>query len=56
MVGAYRGDIDVVFAVIVVVPNGAPHAIHLDRQPRLPGAVGEGSISVVVVERRVRLR
>src|SRR5580692_9720525 len=50
VVGAYRGDVDIVFAVVVIVAYGAAHAIHLECQACLPGAVGEGSVSVVVVK------
>ncbi len=56
VVDAYRGDVDVVFAVVVIVADGAAHAVRLDRQACLPGAVGEGSVSVVVVERGVVFR
>src|SRR5271168_965944 len=56
MTGTEGGDVDVVPAVVVVVSNGAAHAIHLDRKPRLLGAVGEGSIAIVVVKRGIRLR
>src|ERR1700744_5363727 len=56
MVVAYRGDVDVVFAVVVIVADGAAHAVRLDRQARLPGAIAERSVSVVVVERGVVFR
>src|SRR5271156_5885441 len=50
VVRSHGGDVDVVLAVVVIVTDRTAHAIHLDRQPRLFGAVSKGSISVVVVK------
>src|SRR6267154_4261081 len=56
MVVAYGGDVDVVFAVVIIVADGAAHAVRLHCQARLRGAIGEGSVSVVVVEGGVVFR
>src|SRR6267154_1498478 len=56
VVVADRGDVDVVFAVVVIVADSAAHAVRLHCQARLPGAIGEGSVSVVVVEGGVVFR
>src|SRR6202035_2112406 len=50
MVAVERGDVDVLAAVVVVVPDGHPHAVHLDVQAAATGDVGEGAVVVVAVE------
>src|ERR1700722_3138739 len=55
MAGSQRGDVDVVFAVVVKIADGATHTVHLDSQASLAGAVSEGSVSVVVIESGVIL-
>ena len=48
------GDVDVVVAVVVKVANRAAHAVHLHVEPGLVRHIGEGTVVIVVVERRVR--
>ena len=53
MIVAESGYIDVVLPIIVVVANGAAHPVHLALQPSLFGDIGESSVVIVVVERRI---
>ena len=55
MVAVEGGDVDVVVAVVVVVADGAAHAVHLDVEAGLTRYVGKSSVVVVVVERGVGL-
>src|SRR5580698_4250051 len=50
MIGADGCDVDVDFAIIVVVRCGASQAVYFDGEPGLAGNVGERSVFVVVVK------
>src|ERR1700682_986386 len=53
MVRPDRGNVDVDVAIVVIVTDGAALAVDFNRKPRLFGYIGEGSVLVVVIERRV---
>ena len=49
-----RGDENIVAAVVVVIADRHAHPKHLDRQASFRRHVGESSVVIVVVERRMR--
>src|SRR5580692_8327484 len=51
MVGADRSNVDIDVAVIIKVANRATKPVHFNREAGLPGDIGKGSVSIVVIER-----
>ena len=54
MIRPEAGNVDVVEAVIVIVCDCAPETVHLNREPRFPGHIGECAVLVVVIKSGVR--
>jgi|SRR5580692_12541570 hypothetical protein len=54
MIRSYGRDVNVDITVIVEVTYCTTQPVHLYRKPRLTGHVGEGSVTIIVVERRKR--
>src|SRR3984957_3107680 len=52
MVRANGGDVDIDVAVVVIVADGAPEAVHFNREACLARDIGESSVSIVVIEGR----
>src|ERR1700730_7950212 len=54
MVRPNRRYINIGIAIIVIVPDRAPHPIHFDREPRSARHLRKRAIVIVVMQRRKR--
>ena len=52
VVASDRGDVDVFPAVVIEVAHGYAHAVNIDIETAAARDVGEGSVTVVSIERR----
>ncbi len=53
VIAVQGGDVDIVAAIVVVIANSAPHAIHLEVEARLFCHILEGPVVLVVIKRGI---